>query len=85
MAGARLLGLRELESLADHLGNHGRRFQARVPLRQRAQVLDDVDVLVGLLVDAIAGGLTRDGHEGRAVKVGVGDTGGEVGRSGPER
>ena len=85
MAGARLLGLRELESLADHLGNHGRRFQARVPLRQRAQVLDDVDVLVGLLVDAIAGGLTRDGHEGRAVEVGVGDTRGEVGRSGPER
>ena len=56
-----------------------------VPLRQRAQVLDDVDVLVGLLVDAIAGGLTRDGHEGRAVEVGVGDTRGEVGRSGPER
>src|SRR6266851_3047291 len=78
VAGAGLLGLRELEGLADHLGNHGRRLQARVPLRQWPQVLDDVDVLVGLLVDAVPGGLARDGHEGGAVEVGVGYARGEV-------
>jgi hypothetical protein len=48
-------------------------------------VLDDVDVLMRFLVDAIPARLPGDRHERRTVEVGIGHAGGEVGRAGPER
>ena len=57
---------------------------AGVPLGQGPHRLDDVHVLVRLLVDAVAAALPGDGHQRRAVEVGVGDPGGEIGRAGAE-
>ena len=85
MAGARLFLLRALERLAHRLGHHRAGLDARVPLRERPEDVDDVDELVRLLVQQIARELARDRHHRRAVEVGVGEPGGEVGRAGAER
>src|SRR5881296_1433759 len=81
VAGAGLLRLGQLEGLADDLGNHRAHLDPRVPLRQRTQVLDDVDVLMRLLVDPVAAGLAGDGDERCVVEIGVGNTGCQVGRA----
>ena len=82
---ARLLRLRDLERLADHLGDHARRVQPRVELRHRPQHVDDVDVLVRLLVHALEVGLAGQHDHRRAVQERVGDTGHEVRRARAER
>ena len=82
---AGLLGLRDLERLADDLGDDVRGVQARVPLRHRLHNRDDVDVLVGLLVHALEVALAGQGDERRAVQERVCDAGHEVRRPGAER
>src|SRR5262249_59869907 len=57
VAGPGLLRLGQLEGLAYDLGNYRAHLDPRVPLRQRTQVLDDVDVLMRLLVYPAAAGL----------------------------
>src|SRR5438445_13805993 len=79
-----LLGLGQLEGLADHLGDNPGGFHARLPFGERPQVLDDVDALVSFLVDSIAAGLPGDRDQGRAVEVRVGDAGREVRCAWPE-
>ena len=54
---------------------------ARVPLRDRPEELDQVDELVGLLVHPLEVGLAGERDERRAVQVGVGDRGDEVRRA----
>jgi hypothetical protein len=54
---AGLLGLGDLEGLADDLGHDVRTRDPRVPLRDRAEQLDQVHELVGLLVHALEVGL----------------------------
>src|SRR5262249_32650300 len=85
VAGARLLRLGQLERLADHLGDDTGRLHARVPLGERPEVLDDVDPLVGFLVNAIAPGLAGERDQRRAVEVRVGDAGGQIRGARPER
>jgi hypothetical protein len=82
---AGLLGLRDLEGLADDLGDDVRRRHARVPLRDRAKEADQVDELVGLLVHPLEVGLAGERDERRAVEEGVADGGHEVHRAGAER
>ena len=82
---AGLLGLGDLERLAHDLGDDVGRVDARVPLRDRPQDLDQVDVLVGLLVHPLEVGLPGQRDERRAVEVGVGDGGDEVQRARAER
>ena len=83
--GAGLLGLGDLERLADDLGDDLRARDARVPLRDRAEELDQVDELVGLLVHPLEVGLAGQRDERRAVEEGVADGGDEVHRARPER
>ena len=85
MRGAGLLGLRDAKRLAHDLGNDLRRGDARVPLRDRAHDLDEVDVLVGLLVHRLQRALARERDERRAVEGRVGDRGDEVQRARPQR
>ncbi len=84
VGGAGLLGLGHLERLADDLGDDLRAGDARVPLRDRPEELDEVDELVGLLVHPLEVGLARQRDERRAVEVGVADRGNEVHRAGAE-
>ena len=85
VGGAGLLERRDAERLAHDLGDHGDPLDPGVPLRHRPEHVDDVDDLVGLLVELVGGGLAGDGDDRRAVEVGVGDAGQEVRRAGPER
>ena len=80
-----LLQGRDAERLADDLGDHRDALDPRVPLGDRTEHVDDVDDLVRLLVELVGGGLAGDGHDRRAVEVGVGDAGQQVRRAGPER
>ena len=77
--GAGLLGLGHLERLADDLGHDLGTRHARVPLDDRAQDPDQIDVLVRLLVHPLEVGLTGQGDERRAIEERVGDCGDEVG------
>ena len=76
-----LLGLRDLERLADDLGDDPRVGQPGVPLRDRLEHRDDVDVLVGLLVHALEVALAGERDERRAVQERVGHRGDEVRRA----
>ena len=78
---AGLLALGEGEGLAHRLGDDLRVVDAGVPLRHRLHHPDDVDVLVALLVHLREAGLPREGDHRRAVEVGVGEAGDEVGRA----
>jgi hypothetical protein len=80
VGGARLLGLRDLERLADDLGHDVRRVDPRVPLRDRRHHRDDVEVLVRLLVHALKVALAGERDERRPVEVRVCDGGDEVRR-----
>jgi hypothetical protein len=82
---ARLLGLGDLEGLAHDLGDDLRAHHAGVPLRDRAEELDEVDALVGLLVQALEVGLAGQGHERRPVQQGVTDRRDEVHRPRSQR
>ena len=77
--------LGDLEGLAHDLGDDRRVRQPRVPLGDRAHHAQQVDVLVRLLVHALEVALAGEGHERRAVEVGVGHRGDEVQRAGAER
>jgi hypothetical protein len=85
VGGPRLLGLGDLERLADDLRDDLRRVDARVPLRDRPHDLDQVDVLVRLLVHALQIRLAGERHERRAVEERVGHGGDEVRRARPQR
>src|SRR5439155_21740172 len=85
MAGSWLLLLRALERLPYGLRDHRARLDPRVPLRERPEDVDDVDVLVRLLVEQVPRKLARDRDDGRAVEVRIGDPGDEIGGTGPER
>ena len=82
---AGLLGLRDLERLANHLGHDLRAGDARVPLDDRAQDPEQVDVLVGLLVHPLEVGLAGQRDERRAIQERVGDCRDEVGGARAER
>jgi hypothetical protein len=77
--------LGDLERLADDLGDDLGARDARVPLRDRAQHLDEVDELMGLLVHPFQRPLSGERDERRAVQIRVGDGGDEVQRAGTER
>ena len=83
--GARLLERRRPEGLAHDLGERLDPVDARVPLRDRPHHLDDVDDLVGLLVELERGRLTGDRDHRRAIQVRIRDAGHEVRRAGSER
>ena len=85
VGGARLLALGDGEGLAHRLGDDLRVVDARVPLRHGLHHPHDVDVLVALLVHLREARLARQRDHRRAVEVGVGEAGDEVGRAGPER
>ena len=72
-------------ALRDDLGDRLGRSTRVVPLRHRLEHPDDVDDLVGLLVELVERGLAGDRDHRRAVEVGVGDAGNEVRRARPER
>ena len=85
VAGARLLFLRALERLAHGFGHDRARLDAGVPLRERPEHVDDIDVLVRLLVEQVPGQLARDRHDRRTVEVRIGQAGREVRGARPER
>ena len=82
---AGLLEGRDPERLADDLGDRLDPLDARVPLRDRREHVDDVDDLVGLLVELVRGRLAGDRDHRGAVEVRVGDAGDEVRRARAER
>ena len=82
---ARLLERRDAERLAHDLRDRLDPLDPGVPLRDRGQHLDDVDDLVGLLVELVRGRLAGDRDHRGAVEVRVGDAGDEVRRARPER
>ena len=82
---AGLLERRDPERLADDLGDGLDPLDARVPLRDRLEHPDDVDDLVGLLVELVGARLAGDRDHRRPVEEGVGDAGDEVRRARPER
>ena len=85
VGGAGLLALGDGEGLAHRLRDDLRVVDARVPLRHRLHHPHDVDVLVALLVHLGEARLAGERDDRRAVQVGVGQAGDEVGRAGPER
>ena len=85
MRGAGLLEPSEAKGLADDLRRRVGDADPRRPLRDRRQHPDHVDVLVGLLVDALEPGLARDRNQRRAIELRVGDAGEQVRRSRTER
>jgi len=66
------------EGLPDDLGDRRDVLEAGVPLRDRPEHLDDVDDLVGLLVELVGRGLPRDRDHRRTVQVRVSDARQEV-------
>ena len=85
VGGAGLLQLGEAERLAHDLRNRVDALHAGVPLGHGLEHANDVDELVGFLVELVRAGLSRDRDHWRTVEIGVGDAGHEVGRPGPER
>ena len=83
--GPGLLEDRDAERLADDLGDRLDPLDAGVPLRDRLDHPDDVDDLVGFLVELVGAGLAGDRDHRRPIEEGVGDAGDEVGRARPER
>ncbi len=79
-----LLELGHPERLADDLGDRVDPRDPGVPLRHRPEHPDDVDELVGLLVELVRADLAGDRDERGPVEVGVGDAGDEVRRAGAE-
>ena len=79
------LGLGQLEGLPDDLGDGLGSLDARVPLCDRAEHVDDVDVLVALLVDQVEAHLAGDRDHRGVVEVRVGDAGDQVGRPRAQR
>ena len=70
--GAGPFGLGQLERLADHLGYRaGAQNQVR-PLGHRGEHRDQIDALMGLLVDPAQPDLRRQGDQRRAVGIGIG-------------
>ena len=84
VGGSRLLGLGDLEGLADDLGDDRRVAHTRVPLGDRAHDRQDVDVLVGLLVHPFQVALAGEDDDRGAIEERVGDPRHEVRRAGPQ-
>jgi hypothetical protein len=84
VAGPGLLLLGDLERLPDNLGDDRARLDLRVPFREGPECLDDVDELVGLLVEEAPRQLAGDRDDRRAIEIRVGQAGGEVRRPRPE-
>ena len=84
MAGAGLFFLGALERLAHGFGDHRAGLDAGIPLRERPEHIDDVDVLVRFFMEQVPGELARDRHDRGAVQVRVGHAGGEVRGARPE-
>ncbi len=82
---ARLLGFRELERLADDLRDDVRALDPSVPLRDRSEQPQHVDVLVRLPMDLREIRLGRDRDERSPVEEGVRYTGHEIRGSGSQR
>ena len=76
-----LLELGDPERLADDLGDRVDPGDPRVPLRDRVEHPDDVDELMGLLVELVRAGLAGQRDHRRPVEKGVGDPGDEVRRA----
>ena len=83
--GARPLGLRLLERLADHLGGGVAERDHVAPLRHRAVQRNEVYDLVRLLVEPVEPRLGHDGDEWVRVELGVRDPEDQVERARPER
>ena len=83
--GARPFGLRLLERLAHHLGRRVAHRHHVAPLRDRAEQRDEVDELVGFLVDAVQTGLRHERDQRMRVQLGVRDPEHQVDRAGTER
>ena len=83
--GTGLLRLRDLEGLADDLGDDVRVRDLGVPLGDRLHHANDVDVLVRLLVHALEVALASQRDQRRAVQIGVGHGRHEVRGPRPER
>ena len=71
--GAGPLGLGQVEGVADHLGGGTWGKQGVGPLGHRLEEAHQVHYLMGLLVDPPQPHLGAEGHQGRAVRLGVGD------------
>ncbi len=85
MGRARPLGLGDRERLAHDLGHDLGARDTSVPLDDRAQDLDQVDVLVGLLVHPLEVRLAGQSDQRRAVQEGVGDRSDQVCGARPQR
>ena len=85
VGGAVLLGLGDLEGLADDLRDDLGPDDLGAVLRHRPEEGDEVHDLVRLLVQPVRGGLAGDGDDRGVVHVGVGDAGDEVGGARSER
>ena len=83
-AAAGLLGLRDLERLAHDLWNDVRRQHLSAVLGDRLEHADQIEDLVAFLVQSRGRSLAGDRHQRCAVHVGVGHTGDQVGRAGPQ-
>jgi hypothetical protein len=84
VCGPRLFELGDTERLADDLRNRLDALDARIPLGHGIEHPDDVDDLVRFLVELVGTGLAGQRDERRAIEVGVGDAGHEVGCAGSE-
>src|SRR5258706_3215048 len=82
---ARLLGLRDLEGLAHDLGRDLGLEDLCAVLGDRVEHVHQVEDLVAFLVQSRRRALPRDRDDRRAVHVGVGHAGDEVGRTRPQR
>src|SRR3990172_362588 len=81
VTGPRFLGLCNFEGLSDNLRNQTGLLYAGIPLRDRTKHPDDIDILMGLLVDPIHASLTCNGHEGGSVQIGIRDAGDQICRT----
>ena len=81
----RLLRLRLLEGLADHLGDDLRLANLGAVFGYGREQVHQVQVLVALLVHAGGGRLPGDGHDRRSIHIRVGDPGHQVRRAGTQR
>ena len=76
---ARLLGFRDLEGLAHDLGDAVRLVHRLRPLGDGAEHGDRVHVLVAFLMEPLGARLADEADQRRAVHVGIGDAGDQIG------
>ena len=79
-----LLQLGHPEGLAHDLRDRASLLDSLVPLGHRFQHPDDVDELMGLLVDLVRAGLAGEGDHGRPIQEGIRDARHQVRGAGPQ-